>query len=309
MTEIVEGVAFVLHTEDNPDCPFCPGKEEKDEYTTWRGSDNKASKLRSNMKNPSNLCKIQSKARPKDSTDSARPVYRKPESAIYTHSDYGDYSDQAHHAISGNQILNGHDIEKLTCEDLGTIEKDTGYSVNNCANGICLPAYPNAFIKGNGDLKGKWGEYNPDEKIKIMEFPMADKKGQVHIGGHDIKPSEKLCTLLESNEENDDADDSTTDIPHHANYPEMAKKLLQKLFDLSEKNYSKSCGFCKENTDKGKKLPPPYRINKKLDDISEILIGYITGDPAEWQYFISTYAQDYTEKLIGSDSLGLPPPE
>lgn len=89
MTELVEGVAFVVHTEDNPDCPFCPGKEEKD-YKTWRGNDNKASKLRSNMQTPANLAKIQSKARPKDgkegrqSEDSARPVYRKRRRNLFT---------------------------------------------------------------------------------------------------------------------------------------------------------------------------------------------------------------------------------
>ena len=297
MTEIVEGVAFVKHTEDNPDCPFCPGKEEAD-YKTWRGNDNKASKLRSNMKTPSNLTKIQAKARPKDSRDGRqsedgpKPVYRNPEGPIYSHDKHGDYSDQAHHAISGNQILNGHDIEKLTCSDLGKIEKDTGYSVNNCANGVCLPAYPYKFIRGNSPLKGKWAEYDPVAKVEMMELPMQALKGQVHIGGHDISPNP---ALFEGDTEA--ADDATTDMEHYTNYPETAKKLLQKLYNVSIKNYSESCGFCGDNKKNGKKLPPPYRINQKLDDISEILIGYITGAPSEWKYFISAYAQDYVVKL------------
>jgi hypothetical protein len=295
--ELGETITVAVHTEDDPDCPFCPGVEEKN-WKTWRGNDNAASKLRSNMGNPDNLAAIQAGARPKDdnenrqSADSKKPVYRGKEGAIYTHDEYGDYSDQAHHAISGNQILNGHDIEKLTCKDLGLIEKDTGYSVNNCANGICLPAYPNAFIKGTGPLKGTWAAHDPDEKVTIMEFPMANGKGQVHIGGHDITPNPALYAG-----ETDAADDATTNMPHHTNYPGIAKDILQNLFEVSTKKYAPGCPFCNANKKKGKKLPPPYRINNKLDEVSKKLIGYITGSPSNWKYFISEYAQNYVIKL------------
>ena len=309
MTQVTLMAAAGQHQPDDPDCPFCPGKEEED-YKTWRGADNKASKLRSNMKTPSNLKRIQSTARPKDGMnnrqppDSVRPVYRRPQTptSIYTHLNHGSYSDQAHHAISGLQILDGHEIEKLTCQDLGLIKKDTGYSVNNCANGVCLPAYPNNFLKGSSPLKGTWAELDLAEKQSIMELPMAANKGQAHIGGHDIPPPAAL-----SGDDDDAADDATTDMEHHTNYPEKAKGELKKVYDRAMKRFEPECPWCAAAKAKGEKLPPPYRINQQLDNVSSIMINLITGSAQGWEYFISSYAQTYTLSLKAPVA-GLPPP-
>jgi hypothetical protein len=201
---------------------------------------------------------------------------------IHHHSKYGDYGDQAHHALSGNQILDGHPIETLIDISHGAIDEDTGYSVNNCANGVCLPAYPKSYGKRGATVK--WSAEEPELKHTIMEEAMKAGKGQAHIGEHDIAY---------------DPDDETVAKIHHTTYPAEAKRMLAELYDVITRRWIPECPWCNEGDPPKKKdpLPPPYRVNKSLDDVSSSLITHVTSAPANWEYFISPYARDYHYKI------------
>ena len=295
------GVAIPSHDKNNEECPFCVEKDG--DWTTWVGEENNSKILRSVMTNPEKLTEKQKKARPKDdghnrqSSDGrrfwtksqAKKDGRSPSFPIYENDEYGPYSDEAHHALSGNQILKGDNIEKLTSSKVtgAHVSSDTGYSVNNCANGVCLPSYPVKFRKRNS--KPKWGEIeSDDDRYKIMTYPMNANMGQAHIGAHDIPP---LDADSDDFEEVDDYDDGSTDRDRDLTYPKYAKKLLKNLYK-SAMPWAKECPFCEGKDSEKGELPPPYRINQYLDNISEHLIQHIRYTPPEsWEYFLSEYAK------------------
>ena len=167
MTEIIETINIAMHPPGDESCPFCPGEKEK-EWTTYQGEKNKSGVLREAMNDPTR-CNYaqQSGARPKDGKDGRQNADSPKHSPqpIFSHSSYGEYSNQAHHSISGNEIMKGHPIEKIIKKEGGSdFLGDTGYTINNCANGVYLPAYPKKF-------GGIWGK-----PIYPKTYPLADGK-------------------------------------------------------------------------------------------------------------------------------------
>lgn len=269
MTETMEGVAPVGHDDPNDDCPFCPGSE-KPTWTTYPGKANSSKKLGSIMNDPSKLTSLQSNARPKDGKEDRQgPAKKRAQpSPIYRDSQYGAYSCEAHHAISGNQILKGHPAEKLVVK--GTIKKDTGYSVNNSDNGVWLPSVPER-------LKGKWGGLRVTRKLAIASKPMAAGKGQFHKGPHDITDPEDVYGK------------------YHWTYPRAGKKKLADLL-FYVVLWSDECFLC-EDVDRSKgPFPPPYRVNQHLDNISESLGKHMLASGRSWRFFISTVAMLFHKK-------------
>ncbi len=270
MTQLGEKIQIHLDNPDSEDCPFCPGKETKHEWTTFKGADNSGSKLRKAMNDPArNSFAQQRGAKPKDGVypnqnkDSpASPQMPKGSSSIYNHSEHGDYGNEAHHCISGNEIMKGESIEKeITKGD--KYKGDTGYTINNCANGVFLPSYPTKY-------KGSWAVKSDDEKYEIMKHVMDAGKGQVHIGGH-------------TGHNGDGGKD----------YPNMIKEELtaiqKKIVEKSEE-----CPFCVEGGGKPKKpFVPPYKVNQWLDNLSKQIERKLTSQTKSWPYFISKYAKKY----------------
>ncbi|MDH5415215.1 MAG: hypothetical protein OEW87_13850 [Flavobacteriaceae bacterium] len=311
MTQITLKLNPSAHDSFDDDCPFCQGKKEGGTYTTYRGEKNSSIILRAIMKDPSKLKTRQKGARPKDGKgehqqeDEIRYFTSKtkgiiPSSPIFKDCsqvrEKQDYSDEAHHALSGKQILNNHKIEKFTSTKVENtkVSSDTGYSVNNCANGVALPSYPKYYRKR--DSSEKWT--NVQNKEAIMELPMAANKGQVHIGGHDIEP---LCGIV-GDEDDDEYDDGSTESKHGrpestgTSYPEKAKLLLDALYDRIVL-WAGCCYLC-DTQDKNAKFPPPYRVNQYLDNISTQLIRHVKYlPPIYWRWFLSEYARNYTISL------------
>lgn len=223
------------------------------------------------MNKPDSLTTKQSNARPKDGTDGRQsPDSAKPNpNPIYTDASHGDFGDQAHHAISGNEIMKGEAIEKLIqASDL--VEKDTGYSINNCANGVYLPDKPKKFA-------GKWGGMDYDKKLEIMKLPMKASKGQAHIGPH----KGHLDPGMES---------------FHRTYPDAVKEMLE---DLRKRVllWPAHCPVCQEDDEQKSPLPPPYRLNGYLDGLSKKVMGHLTAAPSSWEYFVSKYSKDYHKEV------------
>jgi len=272
MTELLEKIKIHLDNPDSEDCPFCPGKEDKHEWITFKGEDNNGSKLRKAMNKPSRNNFAQEKgARPKDgvyprqSKDTPNdPLMHKGKDSIYNHSTYGDYGNEAHHCISGKEIMLGEPIEKELTKNGDQYKGDTGYNINNAANGVFLPSYPNKF-------EGTWGGKSYEEKYEIMKHVMASEKGQVHIGGHSGHTIEEA-----------DKDYPTA-------IKEQLLKIKKRIVDKSEE-----CPFCVENDGKPKKpFIPPYKANQWLDNLSKDIKKDLTEPVNNWKYFISKYAKDY----------------
>ena len=294
-----ESIKVEFHHADDEACPFCPGEKEKT-WVTFEGEKNKSGILRDAMNDPTR-CNYaqQSGARPKDGKDGRQnpdPVKLTPQ-PIFSHSQYGEYSNQAHHSISGNEIMKGHKIEKIIKKENGSdFLGDTGYTINNCANGVYLPAYPKKF-------GGIWGK-----AIYPKEYPLADGKkititnaadddtfkflvmkpameriGQAHIGGHEGFYLETLEKF----------------------YPDYPASVKEKLDEIADKVYLKSqeCPFCVESNGKPKKpYLPPYKINQMLDNLSKRIEKKLTCPPDQWPYFISKFSKDYVVRSKGVTS-------
>lgn len=265
MTELLELIAIHLDNPDSEDCPFCPGKETEHKWKTFKGKDNDGGKLRSAMNNPARCGHAhQTGAKPKDGVYPNQNIgTAKPNpDPIYKNAEHGDYGNEAHHCISGNEIMKGHAIENEITK--GSLYKgDTGYTINNGDNGVFLPSYPRKY-------KGKWGSKSDSFKYDVMKLAMEAGKGQVHIGGH-------------TGHNGDGGKD----------YPTMIKEELTAL-QARVLNKSEECPFCVESDGTPKKpFIPPYKVNQWLDNLSRRINGKLAGPVRAWPYFISKYAKMY----------------
>jgi hypothetical protein len=208
----------------------------------------------------------QNNCKPKDGKGSNQAISEEMEDphSIFTHSEYGDYGNQAHHCISGNEIMKNHALEKLISNNDGAfkLKGETGYTINNGDNGVFLPSYPQKNYTGSNTNK-----YN------IVKLAMEAGHGQVHIGGH-------------------------TGHEHAVgqDYPKAIKKELTKLKQRILLQ-SEECPFCIEDDGKLKTpFVPPYKVNQWLDKLSDDIKTDLTGPVADWPYFISKYAKRYFEE-------------
>ncbi|WP_157496667.1 AHH domain-containing protein [Hahella ganghwensis] len=235
------------------------------------------------MITPSKLVSEQPNARPQNGDNERQnPVSPKPQPApIYHDNEFGDYSCQAHHAISGNQALKGHDIEQWICKSKGKITKDTGYSVNNGNNGIWLPSKPKGLIDGK-----KWGELTYDKKKEVAFKSMDAGKGQFHLGPHDI------------------VDPEDPDGRYHQSYKDRLIALLDALND-NVIAWVEGCQLCEDiDPDKGP-FKPNWKINSKLDRVSAKVERDLLANPRRWKYFISKLALDYHKPICPHKTLTL----
>lgn len=296
--EGLETVAVPMHAAGDEKCPFCPGVKEKP-WKTFDGVKNSSTILREAMNDPERCGFAQQQgARPKDGKDGRQGIDDPKESPqpIFSHPRYGEYSNQAHHSISGNEIMKGHKIEKLIGKEGGEIEDDTGYTINNCANGVYLPAYPKKFggIWGkavypksyplaNGDTVKITSAVDDDTFKFLVMKPAMEAVGQAHIGGHEGFYIETLDKF-------------------HKDYPTTIKEKLTEIADKVHLQ-SKECPFCKKSNGEAKKpFIPPYKVNQMLDNLSKRIEKKITASPDQWPYFISKFAKDYVVKSKGITS-------
>ena len=269
MTELAEKMKVHIDNPDSEECPFCPAKETEHKWKTFKGADNSSSTLREAMNNPERCsCAQQTGAKPKDGVypnqnkDSPEPS----PDPIYENDEYGVYSNQAHHCISGNEIMKGEALEKIITNETGDYKGQTGYTINNAANGVYLPSYPEKY-SGNVDIK-----------YEIVKPAMVANKGQIHIGGH-------------KGHTHDDQD-----------YPSTIK---EELSSLKKRILLKSeeCPFCVEGDGTPKKpYVPPYKVNQWLDNLSKDIKLELTGSAKNWPYFISKYAKRYYLEITADES-------
>lgn len=274
MTEINEIIALSApHSDENPDCPFCP-EEPEPKFTTFPGEKNDSGILGDIMDKPELLEDKQPGARPKKgeaNQQSPTSLDQKRPNPIYNdqHNGYGPYSCEAHHLISGKQALgaSGHNFQQWIAEEKGhTIKKDTGYSVNNADNGIWAPSIPEKFKGGN------WGGKKFSLKYQIAKKPMEAGHPQFHKGHHSI------------------GDPDDPDEIKHEKYDKYLKKMLL-LMNNRMHGWSSECPLC----GKGAKKPfqPSVRANQVLDNLSKVVRRKISAPATEWQIFISRYALEY----------------
>lgn len=267
MAQIGEAVFAdpLTHDAENPECPFCPKNQET--FTTHGGEANDSGVLADVMAEPGTLVGKQSGARPKDgqakrqSKDQASP---KP-APIYTHPKHGDYSSEAHHVIPGNQSMKGSAIEDWLLAAKGKIAVDTGYSINNAANGRWMPSIPEKYRNGS------WGSMDFDKKLEIASLVMR-VKGQFHKGHHNIG----------------DPDDPTG--AYHQRYSEKIKGELNDLARLIT-GWSEACIEAKNSAPP---FDPNWKVHNMIDNLSKAIAGNITlPAPAAWKYYLSRLSLEF----------------
>ncbi len=275
----------VVHSEDNPDCPFCPG--EKKEYTTYEGEKNDSKALGNHMDDPDGFANSrETGARPKEPLSTEEKAELKKPEPIGVHPDprIGAYSCEPHHLISGKQALaknNQHHFEQWIKASHETISADTGYSVNNYDNGIWMPSVPEN-TKGNA---GAWGKM---DRQAVANEIMAQTSRQFHKGGYNIKETRV------------DQHGRRVPVPKekrlHEQYDEF---LINKLTVMNERmhGWADVCPYCFEGDIKKEKLQPSVRVNEALDRLSDIARREIVGSRERWTLFISALAWIYHEEV------------
>jgi hypothetical protein len=270
MSELLEPVMVgIPHAPEK--CPFCPKDDNTQHYKTYKGADNNGGKLGDLVNEPAKFGKsIEADARPKDEamgkdarqnqsfadTDGERLAKIKGEDK--------DWKFQCHHAISGNQCLKGHDVEKFIVAG-DKLKYDTGYSVNNPQQGLWMPSFPE---------DGKWPS-DPAAKFELAKKAMDKFKRQFHLGHHNIALDPDKMDLLTDQK-----------------YVDYVKSQLKRVNIL----LSGWEAHCPEMTDDGKHIGNP-RIHAQLDSVSKHIIGLLTGTPDKWVTFVSRHARDYTLQI------------
>jgi hypothetical protein len=283
--EIGELIHILLGMIAPDRCPFCKDPEETDTFTTYKGNTNNSTTLRTIMNDPTCLTTEQSNARPKNGDrghQAPDPVMPSP-NPIFTDNTtmypglsavVGSYGDEAHHSISGNECMKGESIEDVI-KDSGrsNFEKDTGYSINNAANGVYLPSWHRSRW-GDTRPDGKWGDLPDTTKYAIMRTAMRGSAGQAHIGAHEGK----------------------TTVKHPRSYPAFVKGRLNQIQQRVFLRMA-DCPYCKENGQPKRPAPAPYGVNQWLDALSTEIRLHVTGHPRSWKYFVSQYAATYHDEL------------
>lgn len=270
MTELLEPFMMgLVHQPDDPKCPFCPQKKNEEHYKTYGGVENDGGKLGNLVNEPKKFAtSTESDARPKDGAlgKDERPNQSFKDSEPLTTVKCSDveWKFQAHHAISGNQCLKGHAVEKFIIAG-DKIKYDTGYSVNNPQNGVWLPSFPEDGIA--------WPD-KPADKFELAKKAMDKFHRQFHLGHHNISV---------------DVDGMDTDTDE--NYAEYVKDKLDDLHTV----LSTWKAHCPGKEDDGKHLGNP-KIHNALDHVSEHIINNLKGSPSSWSFYVSRHARDYTIK-------------
>ncbi len=276
----------VPHSDENPDCPFCPMEKPK-EYTTFDGAKNDSTALGKNMNDPAGFAtNRESGAREKDKpSDSHIEWLKKPEPiGINLDPTIGDYSCEPHHLISGKQALaknNKHKFEQWIKASHGTIAFDTGYSVNNFDNGIWMPSVPENTKK----TAGSWGKM---DRQAVANEIMHETRRQFHKGAHSIRET----YINDAGKRVRVPKDKVV----HEKYDVFLIKKLE-IMNKRMRGWSNVCPFCFEGDKKKEKLQPSVRVNDALDKLAKFAMSEITGSREEWTLFISSLAWIYHEEV------------
>lgn len=280
MPELLEPFTMgIVHSPDDPKCPFCPKKTNDEHYTTYGGADNKGTTLGKLIDEPGKFGKgVEADARPKNGAvgkDGRRNqafIDNSGESLSDVKGSDTEWTFQAHHAICGNQCLKGDAVEDFI-KASGKIRYDTGYSVNNPQNGVWLPSSPDSGVAWPGKDK-------PAKRFALARQAMDKFKRQFHLGHHDIAVDV-------------DGLDPKTD-EKYVDYVKKNLKALHSVLLVWE-------AHCPE-TDGGTKHLGNPRIHAALDHVSEHIIKKLKGTPDHWTTFISRHARDYTIKVRNPNS-------
>lgn len=272
-----------VHVQNDPKCPFCPGKENNTQhYVTYGGIKNSSKKLEKLIESPEKLgSSIENDARPKDGNfgkdkqKNQNLIDDDKKKLKYVKGGDRYWSFQAHHAISGNQCLAGHNIEKFIKKGEKLIY-DTGYSINNPANGVWLPSAPKGKrFDPNDPQKKLWGDKSEKQKFESAKKAMDKFKAQFHLADHDVP-----------------ADVDGLDPKIHSNYVEYVKGLLSDIHSVLL-DWENACQKKEKNKHRGN-----VRIHDALDRVSLHIIKKVQGTPKFWTIFISKRARDYTRKTL-----------
>jgi len=184
----------------------------------------------------------------------------------------------AHHLIPGGASLYKKDVKLVDfMEDGGkvhsfkgrecTIEGDIGYDVNGSHNGVWLPGNY-AIHTARPRYTNKKGQ---TVKARPSTTPVEDVSWSKLSVDYEEWQYEYVVTAMKSTR-------SQFHDSHENPYSASVRKQLIKLV-VSLTVHMDLCDECKDKT----KLPPPYRIKRRLYACSKRLRLYVMGVPEGWK--------------------------
>lgn len=262
-----------LHTKQT--CPFCNTEKDPD-ATSFIGDQNDASKLED---------KLAADGQPRTDLD-------------FEHDDYGKYSGEPHHLVSGNEAMKGHPIERWLKKD-SQVRGDTGFDINSARNGQWLPSIPDENricswttvstrvktksgyvmkkrrVPSESDRDKKmWSALSEEEKDLVSFSIMITNQLQFHKGNHrnkGEKPSE--CYITE------------------------VQRLLDGINEFVSCHLDLQCPELANAPNSP--YPPPYGINSLIYGVASAhMRWHVNGPPESWFVFVSKLARRLYQEVI-----------
>jgi len=214
----------------------------------------------------------------------------------------------AHHLIPAQASLRGSKVVKYLYQGSakfnapgkkgktvtkggGKLEANVGYDVNGSQNGVWLPG-PYALRKKKGKkLAGPRVRTLRRKKrtvlAEMIEDPEAEDVVDETKGGEEPDGTKSLqelrvsyyllysiAAMLHVKAQYHDA---------HGKYSKFVLKCLNAIAtELNDLAYKGLCDECPKRK-KGDKLPPPYELVNRLNDVSNRLKSFLSGPPGGWR--------------------------
>ena len=182
----------------------------------------------------------------------------------------------AHHLIPAQASLKGCDLVPwMSAKASGSrVLQDVGYDVNGSQNGVWLP--------GSYAMSGKWSKMK-DSEDDVSAPTDGPVSGKVEV----TQFYYAICAMVTIGAQFHDA---------HPDYSKFVQKRLNAVAVLLAKA-GHFCDKCKKKADE-KKKPPPYKLVRRLNQISKAMSGYLHGGPGNWKKNKDIYTSRWVVSYI-----------
>jgi len=215
----------------------------------------------------------------------------------FAHPDYGAYSPEPHHLVSGNEALKGHPIERwLATKASGTyVKADSGFNVNDARNGVWLPSIPDAnrvcsWVTKTVRIKGK---------LKKRRFPSPDDAGKERWSALTAREKDLIsfAVMLKAQLQFHKGNHRNKGAKPSQCYIKEVKRLLNELNAFAKGSLRVKCPEAKRD-EKGK-YPPPRGLNELIYSCASAhLRWHVSGVPESWFVFISKLARRLHQEAV-----------
>jgi hypothetical protein len=204
----------------------------------------------------------------------------------------------AHHLIPGEASLPNSNVTRYLWASEGVIRSDVGYSVDGSENGVWLPTHQvMSTALGKAQTIIIHDEEDPARTTGMSWAELSDRAKE-----HEQDAATYTQLFLPRYTQQAMRALGAQFHDAHSNYNTRVTDLLNKIDALIQIK-SMGCEQCKNETKKS----PPYMIVYRLNAISNLLRGILTGYPKRvWiSWYTSEFACMYCRNPLPDDKLGI----